>query len=307
MSRRSARNGTGSGSSAGAGNPASALAGQRPAWLINGTMLQLLASAGAGRAQPWHWRLLDRRDGRELASWQRAPSLLALGQCVPRAAWPELSRWLHMPGTVRPDQGPLPWTLPAATLRAALRERARWLRQSLALPLPESESESESESDSESGAYRLPLCDEPPMLRQCGHDLAGRPLWLTAAAGRAWQAMRAAAAADGLALLPVSAYRSIDYQAGLVARKQARGLSTETILRYSALPGHSEHHLGTVIDLHAGNGPALEESFQKSDAFPWLQQHAGRFGFVLSYGRDNPWGIGYEPWHWRFLPAGAQL
>ena len=115
----------------------------------------------------------------------------------------------------------------------------------------------------------------------------------------------AAATAQGITLLPVSGYRSIDYQAGLVARKQARGLAAEQILRYSALPGHSEHHLGTVLDLHDGRGPPLEETFQDSPAFAWLRKHAGRYGFVLSYGRDNPWGIGYEPWHWRYLPAAA--
>lgn len=261
------------------------------AWLLNGAALQLQATACQSRARPWHWRLLDRSDGRELArAYNRPPSPAQTGRQVPRPAWPELARWLAIRAQLRPETGPLAWVLPSPVLATALRARARRLCQALGL------------SAEDLSGYRLPVCDEPPLLRHAGHDLAGRDLWLTAATARSWRAMQHVAAADGITLLPVSGYRSIDYQAGLVARKQTRGLSPAAILRYSALPGHSEHHLGTVLDLHDGHGPALEESFEKSDAFGWLQQHAGRFGFGLSYGRDNPWGIGYEPWHWRYRP-----
>lgn len=264
------------------------------AWLVNGVHLQLQLDAMRCRARPWHWSLHERRDGRELAAWAGPPPPLArLARQVPRPAWRELSHWLARRAPLRPDAGPRAWTLPAPALHTGLRERARHLCRQLALP------------PGTLAGYRLPACNEPGMLVRAGSDLAGRPLWLVPPAARAWQAMRQAAAAQGITLLPVSGYRSIDYQAGLVARKQARGLAAEQILRYSALPGHSEHHLGTVLDLHDGRGPPLEETFQDSPAFAWLRKHAGRYGFVLSYGRDNPWGIGYEPWHWRYLPAAA--
>jgi D-alanyl-D-alanine carboxypeptidase len=29
-----------------------------------------------------------------------------------------------------------------------------------------------------------------------------------------------------------------------------------------------------------------------------LQAEAAGFGFAMTYPRDNPWGIIYEPWHW---------
>ncbi|HLP25741.1 MAG TPA: D-alanyl-D-alanine carboxypeptidase family protein, partial [Acidobacteriota bacterium] len=32
--------------------------------------------------------------------------------------------------------------------------------------------------------------------------------------------------------------------------------------------------------------------------FRWLKRHAGEFGFTLSYPKNNPHQIGYEPWHW---------
>jgi D-alanyl-D-alanine carboxypeptidase len=42
----------------------------------------------------------------------------------------------------------------------------------------------------------------------------------------------------------------------------------------------------------------LTEEFDSSDAFAWLQQHAAKHGFSMTYPRDNPQGFIYEPWHW---------
>ena len=154
--------------------------------------------------------------------------------------------------------------------------------------------------------YRPPRQREPVELLEAGRDMQGRPLWLTDAAGRAWRRLAAAARADGIGLFAVSGFRSAAYQHRLIARKRARGQSWEQILAVSALPGYSEHHLGTTLDLHAGDGPALEECFEHTQAFAWLQAQAGRFGFRLSYPRDNSHGIAYEPWHWRFHdPSGV--
>ncbi len=154
-------------------------------------------------------------------------------------------------------------------------------------------------------AYRLPPCAEPAELVEAGGDRSGRPLWLTAEAAAGWQRMRAAALAEGIILEPVSGFRSAAYQHGLIARKRARGLDWLTILAASALPGFSEHHLGTTLDLHAGDGPILEEAFEDTAAFAWLSIQAARFSFQLSYPRDNPYGIAYEPWHWRFHGVGS--
>ena len=151
--------------------------------------------------------------------------------------------------------------------------------------------------------YRPPRQREPVELVEAGRDVHDRPLWLTAAAANAWRRLSTTARADGITLLPVSAFRSAAYQHRLIARKRARGQSWEQILAVSALPGYSEHHLGTTLDLHAGDGPALEECFEHTQAFAWLQAHAGRHGFRLSYPRDNAHGITYEPWHWRFHGA----
>ncbi len=134
----------------------------------------------------------------------------------------------------------------------------------------------------------------------------GRMLRLTPAAARAWRKMQAAAAADGVTLLPLSAYRSIARQTLIIRRKLARGQSITEILRVSAVPGCSEHHTGRALDLGTPDQLSLRASFARTSAFRWLRRHAVRFGFHLSYPRNNPQGIVYEPWHWcwrRGLPG----
>lgn len=149
----------------------------------------------------------------------------------------------------------------------------------------------------------LTLCAEPAWLELAGRDRWQRPLWLTRRAGQSWQQMRQAAADDGVNLESISGYRSHAYQAGIFARKQARGLSVEQILSVNAAPGFSEHHSGRALDIGTPGEPAAEESFEATPAFAWLTAHAGRYGFGLSYPRDNPHGIVYEPWHWCHQPS----
>ena len=108
---------------------------------------------------------------------------------------------------------------------------------------------------------------------------------------------------DGLVLEAISGYRSHDYQLGIFERKLARGLSVDDILTVNAAPGYSEHHSGLALDIGAPGEPPAEESFELTPAFAWLHERAGGYGFAMSYPRDNPHGIVYEPWHWRYSPA----
>lgn len=134
-------------------------------------------------------------------------------------------------------------------------------------------------------------------------DTQNRPVWLTPRACRAWQRMRETAALGGIELQIVSAFRSIEYQLGIVQRKIERGQSMDEILRISAAPGFSEHHSGRAFDLTTPGFAALEEEFERSPAFAWLRDNAATFGFRMSYPRNNPHGIAYEPWHWCWHPA----
>lgn len=146
----------------------------------------------------------------------------------------------------------------------------------------------------------LALVPEPAALAFAGFDRYRRPLWLTASAARAWNAMRRAADADDVVLDAISGYRSHDYQLGIFQRKLARGQDVRQILTVNAAPGYSEHHSGNALDIGTPGEAPAEESFEATAAFAWLTTHAAKFGFHMSYPRDNPHGIVYEPWHWYF-------
>ena len=146
----------------------------------------------------------------------------------------------------------------------------------------------------------LELVAEPSVLSLAGFDRYRRPLWLTADAARAWEAMRRTAVADDVVLDAISGYRSHAYQLGIFERKLGRGQNVEQILTVNAAPGYSEHHSGNALDIGTPGEPPAEESFEHTNAFAWLTAHAGQFQFRMSYSRDNPHGIVYEPWHWYY-------
>ena len=145
---------------------------------------------------------------------------------------------------------------------------------------------------------KLPHYPEARDLVEVGPNLVGRMQRLTPEAAGCWQRMVAAAAGDGLRLLIVSGFRSFDYQAELIRKKLAAGQTIEEILRVNAAPGFSQHHTGAAVDVASPGSRPLTEEFEHSEAFRWLNEHAGRFGFSMTYPRDNRWGFVYEPWHW---------
>src|SRR5690348_16022482 len=144
------------------------------------------------------------------------------------------------------------------------------------------------------------LFSEATQLVSIEQDIYGREQRLAPRAAEAWRAMQAAAKNDGETLQLVSAFRSVDYQRQIIERKRAAGQSWEQILRVSALPGYSEHHTGRTVDLTTPGCEALTEAFEQTSAFAWLSRRAGEFGFTMTYPRNNPFGIAYEPWHWTF-------
>ena len=143
-----------------------------------------------------------------------------------------------------------------------------------------------------------PVYEEALELVEVGLNLVGRMQRLTPQAAEKWHAMVAAAEADGVTLMIVSGYRSYEYQAALIRKKIDAGQAITDILAVNAAPGHSEHHTGLAVDIATPGSRPLTEEFEESEAFRWLEKNAGDFGFSMSFPRDNPWGIIYEPWHW---------
>ena len=129
-------------------------------------------------------------------------------------------------------------------------------------------------------------------------------------AAEALLAMQRAAAADGVDLRVLSAFRSIALQKHLFFDvKSERNQSAEERAQVSAPPGFSEHSTGYAVDLGDGRVPAsnLSPSFERTEAFAWLQANANRFHFHLSFPTGNPQGVSYEPWHWRFEGSAEAL
>ena len=147
-----------------------------------------------------------------------------------------------------------------------------------------------------------PAFAEATDLVEVGPNLVGRMQRLTPAAAGRWAAMQGAAAEAGIALLLVSGFRSVAYQADLIRNKIEAGQELGEILAVNAAPGYSEHHTGCAVDIATPGSRPLTEEFEQSPAFAWLTEHAATFGFSMSYPRDNAAGFIYEPWHWAWRP-----
>lgn len=132
--------------------------------------------------------------------------------------------------------------------------------------------------------------------------LRGERMKLREAAAEATARMLADAREAGFELLVCSAYRSHEAQAASHDRLTA--IYGEAARDFSAPPGHSEHQLGTVIDVsNASVGYRLHQDFGETRAAEWLRRNAAGYGFVLSYprGAEEHTDYRWEPWHYRYI------
>jgi zinc D-Ala-D-Ala carboxypeptidase len=104
---------------------------------------------------------------------------------------------------------------------------------------------------------------------------------------------------DGVSLKVLSAYRSFNEQTSIKSNyKVVYGSGANA---FSADQGYSEHQLGTTVDLTSQSmGSTLGISFDTTPEFKWLTKNAYKYGFVMSYPKNNSY-YQYEPWHWRFV------
>lgn len=130
------------------------------------------------------------------------------------------------------------------------------------------------------------------------------PNLLRAEAARAFVALSDAAhAATGVRINIRSGYRPFDLQCGIFRLELARSGCDEAA-RSSARAGHSEHQLGTTVDIAIGWRRL--DGLAPVDAY--LAAHAHEHGWVLSFpeGSEPVTGVKHEPWHYRYLgPAAA--
>lgn len=130
-----------------------------------------------------------------------------------------------------------------------------------------------------------------------------RGIRLRTSAARQFEAMVQAAKGDGVEIIPLSGYRShLEQKDIFFGVRAARGQDVQTRAEVSAPPGYSEHHTGYAIDLGDPTQPSthLEQSFESTRSYRWMDANANRYGFELSFPRNNFQQVSFEPWHWRF-------
>ncbi|UTT68492.1 M15 family metallopeptidase [Arthrobacter sp. DNA4] len=136
---------------------------------------------------------------------------------------------------------------------------------------------------------------------------AGEAALLNSTTAAAAEAMFAAAARDGVAMVLASGYRSYSTQVttynGYVAARGQADADTA-----SARPGHSEHQTGWAFDIGDGGGAcSFQPCFAQQPAATWAKANGHRFGFVVRYSwmLHPVTGYYYEPWHLRYVGVEA--
>lgn len=124
---------------------------------------------------------------------------------------------------------------------------------------------------------------------------------------KAWNSMLKTMEKDiSKSMIIFSGYRSPAYQVLLICYKLSRNnYNPDIVFHKSSLPGFSQHGLleNTALDIDVPERLTDLENPEKLASTPqyqWLLENANKFGFVLSYPKDNEEGIDYEPWHWQW-------
>jgi D-alanyl-D-alanine carboxypeptidase len=167
--------------------------------------------------------------------------------------------------------------------------------------------------------------DHPDFVKVADKYTDGDPYLLHKDTYAAFEKMHAAAMADNVQLIMVSATRNFQRQKQIWEAKWKGNRLLEgkekanvvypdpadrarAILRYSSMPGTSRHHWGTDIDLNALTNEFFDAGTGKK-VYDWLVAHAHEYGFCQTYtpkGPERPNGYEEERWHWSYLPI-AQI
>ena len=152
--------------------------------------------------------------------------------------------------------------------------------------------------------YRVPATFAPTDLADSSAGGANGGYRIRRVAIADFAALVSAARSAGRPIRIVSAYRSHASQVATLAHWVAL-VGEAAALRRSARPGHSEHQLGTTLDVtHVGGAaPWAYADWASHPTGAWMRDNAWRHGFVMSYprGASATSCYDYEPWHYRYV------
>ncbi len=125
------------------------------------------------------------------------------------------------------------------------------------------------------------------------------------------QRLLKAADKDGLKLKVVSGYRSYIQQQTTFKSWTTKELqrhpswtqaqAEQEANTYSAKPGHSEHQLGTTVDILSSENNYHFSADPKLKYVAWLEKNSSKYNFKISYPKTQT-EYTYEPWHLRWHP-----
>lgn len=216
-----------------------------------------------------------------------------------------LAGWAGASVLAQAGQKPLSNTVPASTQPLPV-----------STPIPASDKPASAPSGAEWNLllvnFETPLPEDfdiPELVQlRNGHSIDSR-------AYPALQRMMDDCRAAGLQPLICSSCRSEETQQRLFEKEvqnwRSQGCSQEKAeeqaARWVARPGTSEHQTGLAVDIVDTNYQVLDQGQEGTAVQQWLMAHCAEYGFILRYptGKSVLTGVGYEPWHYRYVGVEA--
>lgn len=110
---------------------------------------------------------------------------------------------------------------------------------------------------------------------------------------------------QGHEFIVLSGYRRYEVQKLLKEWNGKNNIKDDDEAIGLAEAGHSEHQLGTTVDISGKSiryiGPSVQ--FGNTPEGKWLQNNSYKYGFIMSYpkGKEEITGYIHEPWHFRYV------
>lgn len=108
-------------------------------------------------------------------------------------------------------------------------------------------------------------------------------------------------------ILIISGYRSPAYQMLVFLDHLKKNFwNIRETMEGVALPGYSQHGNPENQAIDFTSIEVLKKKkndFSQTKEYQWLIKNAAKFGFYLSFPKNNKIGVKFEPWHWHYEPS----